>query len=323
MPNDKFPKQRYYALRYRSINWGRNAVNFNRIDLNLFAVLDAIYTAGSLTKASEVLCITQPAVSNSLSRLREMLNDPLFVRIGHTMTPTPVAKNIIGPAREALNTLRKCVQESQIFGPSTANNTYNFAARDLMESSVLPRLVERLQSLAPNISLTNYDLPKSEVVSSMSSGVLDFYVDIADFHDALLCRKLIATDRFVMVARKDHPSLVAGVTLDIFLQLGHINVSQRNSGPGVIEAALHKLGHQRKIIMEGGNYLTVPSTIVRTDLVACLPFHLAKHYDLVTYELPFDLHDIEYFLYWHLSADLDPAHIWLREQIAEVVKTYN
>ena len=75
-------------------------MNLHRIDLNLFAVFDAIYTAGSLTKAADVLCITQPAVSNSLARLREMLSDPLFVRTGHSMTPTPVAQNIIGPARE-------------------------------------------------------------------------------------------------------------------------------------------------------------------------------------------------------------------------------
>jgi len=297
-------------------------MNFNRIDLNLFAVFDAIYTAGSLTKASEVLCITQPAVSNSLSRLREMLNDPLFVRTGHTMTPTPVAKNIIAPAREALGLLRKCVQENQTFNPLTADTTFNFAARDLMESSVLPRLVERLQTLAPKISLTNYDLPKSEIVSAMSSGVLDFYVDIAVFHDALLCKKLIARDRYVLVARKDHPDLKAGLSLETFLQLGHINVSPRNSKPGRIETALNKLGKQRKIILEGGNYLTVPSTVVRTDLVACLPFHLAKHYELTIYELPLELSQIEYFLYWHLSADLDPAHIWLREQIAEVARSY-
>ena len=95
-------------------------MNLNRIDLNLFAVFDAIYTAGSLTKAADVLCITQPAVSNSLARLREMLNDPLFVRTGHSMTPTPAAQNIIGPAREALGLLRKSVQESHTFDPATA-----------------------------------------------------------------------------------------------------------------------------------------------------------------------------------------------------------
>ena len=77
-------------------------MNVNRIDLNLFAVFDAIYTAGNLTKAADILCITQPAVSNSLARLRDLLNDPLFVRTGHTMSPTPVAQNLIGPARQAL-----------------------------------------------------------------------------------------------------------------------------------------------------------------------------------------------------------------------------
>ena len=95
-------------------------MNLNRIDLNLFAVFDAIYTAGSLTKAADVLCITQPAVSNSLARLREMLNDPLFVRTGHSMTPTPVAQNIIVPARQALALLRRSVQESHTFDPLTA-----------------------------------------------------------------------------------------------------------------------------------------------------------------------------------------------------------
>lgn len=92
-------------------------MNLNRIDLNLFAVFDAIYTAGSLTKAADVLCITQPAVSNSLARLREMLNDPLFVRTGHSMTPTPVAQNIIVPARQALALLRKAYKKAILSTP--------------------------------------------------------------------------------------------------------------------------------------------------------------------------------------------------------------
>lgn len=124
-------------------------VNLNRIDLNLFAVFDAIYTAGSLTKAADVLCITQPAVSNSLARLRDMLNDPLFVRTGHSMTPTPVAQNIIVPAREALKLLRTSIQESHVFNPLTSEKAFNFASRDLLEVSIMPRLMARLQDHAP------------------------------------------------------------------------------------------------------------------------------------------------------------------------------
>ena len=259
-------------------------MNLNRIDLNLFAVFDAIYTAGSLTKAADVLCITQPAVSNSLARLREMLNDPLFVRTGHSMTPTPVAQNIIVPARQALALIRKSVQESHTFDPLTAEKAFNFASRDLLEVS----------------------------------GTLDFFADASTFSDPHLCKEKIAQDRFVVLARKNHPALKNGLDLDTFLRLGHINVSQRKSGAGPIDVALDRMGKRRKEVMRSQHFLTVPSTIVKTDLIACLPFHLAKHYDLAIYELPFDLPTVEYFLYWHVSADHDYAHMWMREQIMEV-----
>lgn len=298
-------------------------MNLNRIDLNLFSVFDAIYTAGSLTKAADVLCITQPAVSNSLARLREMLKDPLFVRTGHSMTPTPVAQNIIGPAREALGLLRKSVQESHTFDPSSAEISYNFAARDLLEASIMPRLTAKLQSCAPNITLTNYDIPRDGIVPAMASGSLDFYADASSFVDPHLCKQKIAQDRLVVIARKNHPSLSQGLNMDTFLQLGHINISQRRTGAGPIEVALDKLSLKRKVVIRSQHFLTVPSVIVKTDLIACIPYHLAKHYECSIYELPFELAPLEYFLYWHVSADHDHAHMWLRKQIEEVVTTYH
>ncbi len=297
-------------------------MNLHRIDLNLFAVFDAIYTAGSLTKAADVLCITQPAVSNSLSRLRDMLNDPLFVRTGHSMTPTPVAQNIIVPAREALGLLRKSVQQSHIFEPETSTKTFHFASRDLLEVSILPRLLASLQHTAPNISLTNYETGRQKVVSSMASGNLDFFADASAFSDIHLKKQLFATDRFVVLARKNHPSLSNKLGMDDFLKLGHINVSNRRTGAGPIDVALDKLGKKRHVVMRGQHFLTVPSAISKTDLIACIPYHLAKHYDLAMYELPFELPPLEYFLYWHLSADSDAAHQWMREQISEVAKAY-
>lgn len=298
-------------------------MNLHRIDLNLFAVFDAIYTAGSLTKAADVLCITQPAVSNSLARLREMLNDPLFVRTGHSMTPTPVAQNIIVPAREALGLLRKSVQQSHIFEPESSNKAFHFSSRDLLEVSIMPRLMARLQNLAPDITLTNYEITRNNVVSAMASGNLDFFADASTFTDPHLKKLRIAKDRFVVLARKNHPLLKQGLSLQTFLKLGHINVSHRRTGAGPIDVALDKIGEKRKVMMRSQHFLTVPSAIVKTDMIACIPYHLAKHYDLAMYEIPFDLHPIEYYLYWHLSADHDSAHQWMREQIAEVSKTYN
>jgi len=298
-------------------------MNLHRIDLNLFAVFDAIYTAGSLTKAADVLCITQPAVSNSLARLRDMLNDPLFVRTGHSMTPTPVAQNIIVPAREALGLLRKSVQQGHVFEPEISSKVFHFASRDLLEVSIMPRLMARLQNLAPNITLTNYEINRKTVVSSMASGNLDFFADASTFTDPHLKKQAIAQDRFVVIARKQHPALKQGLDLNAFLSLGHINVSHRKVGAGPIDFALDKIGTKRKVVMRTQHFLTVPSAIVKTDLIACIPYHLAKHYDLAMFEIPFDIPPIEYYLYWHLSADGDSAHQWMREQIKEVAKSYD
>ena len=298
-------------------------MNLHRIDLNLFAVFGAIYTAGSLTRAADVLCITQPAVSNSLARLRDMLNDPLFVRTGHSMTPTPVAQNIIVPARAALELLRKSVQESHTFDPLIAEKQFNFASRDLLEVSILPRLLAHLEDGSPNITLANFEISRSKVVSEMASGNLDFFADASTFTDPHLHKTCIATDRYVVLARKNHPKLKNGLDLETFLNMNHINVTYRHDGSSAVDVVLDNLGHKRCIKFHSQHFLTVPSALVKTDMVACMPYHLAKHYDLAMYEMPIDMPAMEYFLYWHVSMNEDHAHRWMREQIMEVAKAYH
>ena len=298
-------------------------MNLHRIDLNLFAVFDAIYTAGSLTRAADVLCITQPAVSNSLARLRDMLNDPLFVRTGHSMTPTPVAQNIIVPARAALELLRKSVQESHTFDPLIAEKQFNFASRDLLEVSILPRLLAHLEDGSPNITLANFEISRSKVVSEMANGNLDFFADASTFTDPHLHKACIATDRYVVLARKNHPKLKNGLDLETFLDINHINVTYRHDGSSAVDVVLDNLGHKRCIKFHSQHFLTVPSALVKTDMVACMPYHLAKHYDLAMYEMPIDMPAMEYFLYWHVSMNEDHAHRWMREQIMEVAKAYH
>ena len=297
-------------------------MNLHRIDLNLFAVFDAIYTAGSLTKAADVLCITQPAVSNSLSRLRDLLNDPLFVRTGHTMTPTPVAQNIIVPAREALELLRKSVQASHVFDPMIAKKQFNFASRDLLEASIIPRLLTRLEDQAPNITLTNFDIGYNKIVAEMANGHLDFFADATSFSDPLLTKHKIANDRYVVVAKKNHPELRHGLTLEQFLKMDHINVSQNPKTQSLIDIELDKLGYKRSIKFSSQHFLTVPSALVKTNMIACLPYHLAKHYDVAIFELPFKVPKLEYFLYWHISMEDDHAHRWMREEIMEIARIY-
>ena len=297
-------------------------MNLNKIDLNLFAVFDAIYTAGSLTKAAEILCITQPAVSNSLARLRQLTNDQLFVRAGHKMAPTPIAQNMIVPARQALKLLHTCVQERQTFDPTLSEKVFNFASHDILEASIMPRLVIRLQEVAPNLALTNFDMAGDQVVAAMASGTLDFYAGATAISDPQVRKEIIARDKLVVVAKKEHPKLVDGLDLTAFLSLGHVTVATQKYEKNQVDVALDRLGEKRQVKLSGQHYLTVPSVVVKTDLVACLPYHMAKHYDVALYDLPVDVPAIEYFLHWHVSADQDLAHIWMREQISEVAKSF-
>lgn len=297
-------------------------MNLNRIDLNLFAVFDAIYTAGSLTKAADILCITQPAVSNSLARLRNMFGDPLFVRSGHTMTPTPVAQNIIGPARQALDLMRNCVLQSHDFNPKTSPKSFHFACRDLVEASILPRLIARIAPVAPLVSINNYDIQRSKVSSALASGQLDFFVDHHVLTAIDIEKRKIAQDKLVAVARKGHATFNEPLSIESLIACGHIKVVQQQDDTSQIDIELSKLGISRKIAMQSHHFLTVPSILVKTDLIAFLPFHLAKHYDLAIRELPLDISPLTYYLHWHASANEDPAHTWLREQIFDIALSF-
>ena len=131
-------------------------MNLSKVDLNLFIVFDAIYTEANLTRAGQIVGITQPAVSNALSRLRETFNDPLFLRTAQGMVPTPMAQNIIGPVRNALQLLRVSVQESRVFSPKEANKTYRISMTDLSEEMLLPTLFQRLRRQAPGVQIESF-----------------------------------------------------------------------------------------------------------------------------------------------------------------------
>src|SRR3989338_5437036 len=143
-------------------------MNLNKVDLNLFIVFDAIYTEANLTRAGQIVGITQPAVSNALARLRETFNDPLFVRTAQGMVPTPMAQNIIGPVRNALQQLRISVQESRIFNPAQANKTFRISMTDLTEAIILPPLFQRLRRMAPNVNIESMLARRRETTKELA-----------------------------------------------------------------------------------------------------------------------------------------------------------
>ena len=294
-------------------------MNLSKVDLNLFIVFDAIYTEANLTRAGQIVGITQPAVSNALSRLRETFNDPLFVRTAQGMVPTPMAQNIIGPVRNALQLLRVSVQESRIFNPLQANKTFRISMTDLIEAVILPPLFQRLRRQAPAVQIESFLAKRRETTKELAAGRFDFAVDAPLNTDPQVRHVKLLEDRYVCAMRKGHPLAKDKISLDDYLSLTHIHISSRRSGLGLVDLALGKMGIQRKIALRSQHYLMASQVMQQTDMAMTVPESFAHRHGLHAVDLPVnDVPAQETHLYWHESTDQDPANRWMREQLIEL-----
>ncbi len=295
-------------------------MNLSKVDLNLFIVFDAIYTEANLTRAGQIVGITQPAVSNALARLRETFNDPLFVRTAQGMVPTPMAQNIIGPVRNALSLLRVSVQESRTFNPLQANKTYRISMTDLTEEIILPPLFQRLRRQAPAVQIESFLSKRRETTKELAAGRLDFAVDAPLNTDPQVRHVKLLSDRYVCAIRKGHPLAKEKLTLDEYMSLTHIHISSRRSGLGYVDLTLGKMGIQRKIALRSQHYLMASMVMQKTDMAMTVPERFARSHDLHYVGVPVEVPAVETHLYWHESTDQDPANRWMREQMIELAQ---
>jgi DNA-binding transcriptional LysR family regulator len=290
------------------------------IDLNMFVLCEAIYSAGGLTAAAARLGLTQPAVSHALSRLRIALSDPLFVRQGARVVPTPLARSIVGDVRRALKILQERLDDHRRFDPRTSNAAFRLALPEATETGLLPALMARLAQEAPGVSIMSARVSRRDFESELASGALDLVIDVAAPVGIDIRRSLLAADRLVVAARRGHPALDDGLTLEAYLQLGHIQVSSRRRGGAFEDFELNRLGLRRTIALRCHSMLAALSAVAASDLLLTLgerqlaPF--AKSLALKRFQLPFEAAAVDLQLYWHANADDDPANSWLRNIIA-------
>jgi DNA-binding transcriptional LysR family regulator len=289
------------------------------VDLNLFVVFDAIYTEGNLTRAGEIIGITQPAVSNSLSRLRSLFDDPLFVRTAEGMVPTPVSQNIIGSVRQALGLIRSSVQESETFDPKNSDKRFRVSMTDLSQAIILPWLFGKLKSDAPIVSVDCYQVHRRDMNIELASGNLDLAIDIPLTPDPQIKQAPLFSHPHVCVVRKDHVIVKDQLDLNTYLSLKHIHISSRRGGLGHVDLTLGKMGRKRQIALRTQHYFATPQLVQRTDLVLTVPRIFADflvNIAPVRYlSLPFEVPNLESYLYWHESTDKDQANQWMRRLI--------
>jgi DNA-binding transcriptional LysR family regulator len=290
-----------------------------QIDLNLFLVFDAIYQQRNLTRAADVLCLSQPAVSNALARLRQSLGDPLFIRSAKGMTPTPMAENIIGRVQEALQLLDSGVTEGTVFDPSTSNKIFRLSMSDLSEAIVLPKLMEVFKSQAPNAGIECYFTPRDNLEQELIKGAIDLALDVPVLLSSQISIQPLLKERYVCVVRHDHPLIGNTISLDQYLALDHIQVSSRRKGQGFEDVALHRLGRQRSVRVRVPHHQVAPFLVRDSDMVLTLPMSMAINSGLKILELPFSMAPVDWNLYWHKSADNDQTNGWIRKIVASLL----
>lgn len=287
-------------------------MKLERIDLNLLKVFEIIYQEGNLTRASEILNITQPAVSNSLRRLRETLNDPLFVHTPSGMLPTPVAKSMIDRVRDALQLLDMAVNQNIKFDAASSGKRFRFSMNDFSEAIVLPQLQQMLDQSAPGISVSSYYVQRDQAEKQLATGQLDFVIDTPLPAVRNLNSIRLLKEKYVCAMREGNPLASQELTLENYLASKHIHVSSRRTGRGHVDIALAKMGHKRQIGMRVQHYLIAGRVTSQNDLLWTVPVGLAMQLPLVTKSLPFEVETLGSSLYWHSSTEQDPASQWMR-----------
>ncbi len=299
-------------------------MHIRRIDLNLFVVFDAIYTEGGITRASEKLNLTQPAISHALARLRERFGDPLFEREGRAMVPTPMARNLVGPVRRSLRELEILLGDIDRFDPAITERRFTLGVRDVLEATLLPPLMQAVAAQAPHVEVAAVRPDRRQLEAELAGGTLDVAIDILLPLSDAISRQPLELDRLVVLARADHPQVRKALDLETYLRLDHVLVSSRRSGLGIEDLELSRLGRSRRVRLRCQHYFAACRVVAQTDLLLTMPERYARianqQFGNRILPLPLDIPGLDAYLYWHSNVENEPANRWLRERILETIR---
>lgn len=292
--------------------------DLRNFDLNLLIVFEAVYTAGNISHAAKQLNQSQPTLSNSLARLRDVVNDPLFVRKGKGVEPTAKAVSMIGPVREALQMTRSGVSGGIEFDPKKDKRHFRLVMLDQLEPVLMPQVVRNIQG-HQNVTLEMLHIAYEPVVEGLNDGSLDLVL-APHFPDAKeIEQEVVGQVDLVMVARKGHPEISGEVTLEQFQRIDQMALIPKLRAMTRMDEYLRQHGISRHIAYTSSKFWAFPHMIATTDLIAQLPGDFAreaaKYYPLQICPVPFDVPNQQVYMIWKNNRSNDPSHRWLRDEI--------
>ncbi|MGL4576590.1 MAG: LysR family transcriptional regulator [Burkholderiaceae bacterium] len=312
------------------------AVNFRAIDLNLLRVFDEVMSERNITRAARNLAMTQPAVSNALRRLRDLLGDELLVRSGYGVEPTPHAHTLWPVVRQALASLHEAMAPEG-FDAATAQQNFVLSMADATATQLIPRLVALIERSAPGIGLRLTPLTTRDPRPLLDSGHIELAIGHFPGALAAITAQGVSVDRgpafgherlyeyaYVCNMRRAHPLAHAPLTLDAFCNAHHLLVSFSGRAFGLIDEALAALGKSRRVVVTVNQFFTAGKVVVDSDLLSVLPRHFVQATgmarDLAVRELPMQVADVHVDMLWHRRQHMRPAHVWLRKAVAQAAR---
>jgi DNA-binding transcriptional LysR family regulator len=299
----------------------------SKLDLNLIVVLRALEEHRHVTRTAEFLGISQSAVSHALSRLREAFHDDLYVKTPRGMVPTPKAELLAPRIAPLITALSDVFSQQSPFSPADLKRTFRIQTTDLIETLLLPNVLDMRASQAPNMKVSfrsvGFSLPKTELQDgSVDLAIAGFFGDLPDgFY-----RQRLLVDSFRCCIRKDHPTAAKKLTLAAYCALPHILIAPGGELTGQVDKALAKAGMGRQIAMGTSGFLAAGWAVAQSDAVLTAPSKLIEEFEkylpIRSFAVPLELPTIGIVQVWHERQHKDAAHKWFRERLRDAFKGY-
>jgi len=283
-------------------------------DLNLLVTLDVLLAEGSVARAAQRLRLSPSAMSRALARLRETTGDPLLVRAGRGLVPTPRALELRDLVRRLVEEGAAVLRPAEALDLTKLARVFTLRTSEGFVETFGPDLIARVGTEAPAVRLRFVPKPDKDS-APLRDGTVDLETGVVGKATGPELRaQALFRDRFVGVVRPEHPLVRGAVTAARYAAGRHVSVSRQGRDRGLIDDALKRLGLEREIVTTVAGFATALALARSTDLIASVPERhtAALRAGMHSFALPVPLPEITVSLLWHPRLDADPAHRWLR-----------
>ena len=301
-------------------------MRFHRLDLNLLVILDHLLQGRSVSETARILSLTQPAISNSLARLRTHFEDELFVSVGRRLEPTPFAKSLAEPVKSALEEIERIIITRSDFDPATAERDFTIVCSDYVYSAFLTRVIRKLSEIAPNINLLV--MLNSEMTSPlMNEGQADFLITPQGLTFPLHPHVPLFSDDFSCIVWAGNEAVGDSLTAEEYLNMRHVSVTLGPRNPRHIEQqSLDMLGIERRIVVFAPTFNAVADTVIGTPYIATVHSRTARLFaerlPLKVLKAPVPIATFTECLQWHRNKDNDAGTLWLKEFLVSCAREF-